>query len=59
MVISQLVRNIRSFGLMLKVKQSNMDKYKRFSVTSFWDKEIQQLKQVPFGEELDAGIHIL
>lgn len=44
---------------MLKVKHGNMDKYKMFSMISVWDKEIQQVKQVPFGEELNAGIHIL
>lgn len=57
--ISACQKKIRLFWLMLKVKQGNMDKYKMFSVTSVWNKEIQQLKQVPFGEELNAGIHNL
>lgn len=36
-----------------------MGTYNMFSVTSVWDKEMQLQKQVPFGEELNAGIHIL
>lgn len=57
--ISGCQKKIRSFWLLLKVKQGNMGKYKMFSVTSVWDKEMQQLKRVPFGEELNAAIHIL
>lgn len=52
-------KKTRSFWLLLKVKEGNMVKHKMFSVTSVWDKEMKQLKQVPFGEELNAGIHIL
>lgn len=57
--ISACLKKIRSFWLFLKVKQGNVGKYKMFSVTSVCDKAMQQLKQVPFGEELNTGTHIL
>lgn len=57
--ISACLKKIRSFWLFLKVEQGNVGKYKMFSVTSVWDKAMQQLKQVLFGEELNAGTHIL
>ena len=44
------LQKVRWFWLFLKVKQGNMGKHKAFSLTSVWDKAMEQLKWAPFTE---------